>query len=151
MFAWLISIARNNNEARIATIPIASAAVLIIGRFMGHPMGNGLACHHNAEGSLLSPPPFPAVITSRVRGADSAKPQIQQAVPFTAGAPGKRSRFKACCVVGTFVGIMPLTLVTYCLYDSNGGEGGIRTHGTDNRTLDFESSPFDHSGTSPST
>ena len=24
-----------------------------------------------------------------------------------------------------------------------GGEGGIRTHGTDNRTLDFESSPFD--------
>ncbi len=30
-----------------------------------------------------------------------------------------------------------------------GGEGGIRTHGTDNRTLDFESSPFDHSGTSP--
>ena len=31
----------------------------------------------------------------------------------------------------------------------NGGEGGIRTHGTENRTLDFESSPFDHSGTSP--
>ena len=31
-----------------------------------------------------------------------------------------------------------------------GGEGGIRTHGTVNRTLDFESSPFDHSGTSPS-
>jgi hypothetical protein len=30
-----------------------------------------------------------------------------------------------------------------------GGEGGIRTHGTENRTLDFESSPFDHSGTSP--
>ena len=31
----------------------------------------------------------------------------------------------------------------------DGGEGGIRTHGTVNRTLDFESSPFDHSGTSP--
>src|SRR5690606_18118683 len=31
-----------------------------------------------------------------------------------------------------------------------GGEGGIRTHGTVARTLDFESSPFDHSGTSPS-
>ena len=31
----------------------------------------------------------------------------------------------------------------------SGGEGGIRTHGTVNRTLDFESSPFDHSGTSP--
>ncbi len=30
-----------------------------------------------------------------------------------------------------------------------GGEGGIRTHGTLARTLDFESSPFDHSGTSP--
>ena len=30
-----------------------------------------------------------------------------------------------------------------------GGEGGIRTHGTVTRTLDFESSPFDHSGTSP--
>ena len=30
-----------------------------------------------------------------------------------------------------------------------GGGGGIRTHGTEDRTLDFESSPFDHSGTSP--
>ncbi len=30
-----------------------------------------------------------------------------------------------------------------------GGEGGIRTHGTANRTLDFESSSFDHSDTSP--
>ena len=30
-----------------------------------------------------------------------------------------------------------------------GGEGGIRTHGTASCTLDFESSPFDHSGTSP--
>ena len=31
----------------------------------------------------------------------------------------------------------------------SGGEGGIRTHGTVTRTLDFESSPFGHSGTSP--
>ena len=31
----------------------------------------------------------------------------------------------------------------------SGGEGGIRTHGTEDRILDFESSPFDHSGTSP--
>ena len=30
-----------------------------------------------------------------------------------------------------------------------GGEGGIRTHGTRKRTPDFESGPFDHSGTSP--
>jgi hypothetical protein len=30
-----------------------------------------------------------------------------------------------------------------------GGEGGIRTHGTVTRTPDFESGPFDHSGTSP--
>ncbi len=30
-----------------------------------------------------------------------------------------------------------------------GGEGGIRTHGTGDRTPDFESGPFDHSGTSP--
>ena len=29
------------------------------------------------------------------------------------------------------------------------GEGGIRTHGTVTRTLDFESSAFDHSATSP--
>src|SRR5690606_27202628 len=29
-----------------------------------------------------------------------------------------------------------------------GGEGGIRTHGTLARTPDFESGPFDHSGTS---
>src|SRR5690606_3403610 len=31
----------------------------------------------------------------------------------------------------------------------SGGEGGIRTHGTLARTPDFESGPFDHSGTSP--
>ena len=31
----------------------------------------------------------------------------------------------------------------------SGGEGGIRTHGTRKRTPDFESGPFDHSGTSP--
>ena len=31
-----------------------------------------------------------------------------------------------------------------------GGEGGIRTPGTVTRTTDFESVPFDHSGTSPS-
>jgi hypothetical protein len=30
-----------------------------------------------------------------------------------------------------------------------GGEGGIRTHGTENRTTDFESVAFDHSATSP--
>ena len=30
-----------------------------------------------------------------------------------------------------------------------GGEGGIRTHGTENRTPDFESGTFDHSATSP--
>ena len=31
----------------------------------------------------------------------------------------------------------------------NGGEGGIRTHGTLSGTLVFETRPFDHSGTSP--
>ena len=30
-----------------------------------------------------------------------------------------------------------------------GGEGGIRTHGRFDPTLDFESSTFDHSATSP--
>ena len=30
-----------------------------------------------------------------------------------------------------------------------GGEGGIRTHGAASRPIDFESIPFDHSGTSP--
>jgi hypothetical protein len=30
-----------------------------------------------------------------------------------------------------------------------GGEGRIRTDGTPKRTLDFESSAFDHSATSP--
>src|SRR5690606_29637343 len=32
---------------------------------------------------------------------------------------------------------------------SNGGEGGIRTHGTLARTTVFETAPFDRSGTSP--
>jgi hypothetical protein len=31
----------------------------------------------------------------------------------------------------------------------NGGEGGIRTHGSVNATPDFESGTFDHSATSP--
>ena len=31
----------------------------------------------------------------------------------------------------------------------NGGEGGIRTHGTVPRTLAFEASTFNHSVTSP--
>ena len=32
---------------------------------------------------------------------------------------------------------------------ANGGEGGIRTLGTRERTTVFETAPFDHSGTSP--
>ena len=32
---------------------------------------------------------------------------------------------------------------------TTGGEGGIRTLGTGNRTPDFESGTFDHSATSP--
>ena len=31
----------------------------------------------------------------------------------------------------------------------SGGEGGIRTHGRMTPSLDFESSPFNRSGTSP--
>src|SRR5450759_2858463 len=31
----------------------------------------------------------------------------------------------------------------------SGGKGGIRTHGTENRTPDFESGAFDHSATFP--
>jgi hypothetical protein len=31
----------------------------------------------------------------------------------------------------------------------NGGEGGIRTHGTFEGTTVFETAPFDRSGTSP--
>ena len=34
-------------------------------------------------------------------------------------------------------------------YNTIGGEGGIRTLGTSKGTTDFESAPFDHSGTSP--
>ena len=35
------------------------------------------------------------------------------------------------------------------LLNLNGGEGGIRTHGTVARTSVFETDPFDRSGTSP--
>ena len=34
-------------------------------------------------------------------------------------------------------------------HESNGGEGGIRTHGSLARSTVFETAPFDHSGTSP--
>ena len=41
----------------------------------------------------------------------------------------------------------------YIFYNSlrarDGGEGGIRTHGTVARTSVFETDPFDRSGTSP--
>jgi hypothetical protein len=43
LFDWLISVSRNTSEARNATIPAASAAVVIGGRFMSHPLGNKLA------------------------------------------------------------------------------------------------------------
>ena len=33
--------------------------------------------------------------------------------------------------------------------NKNGGEGEIRTHGTASRSVDFESTAFDHSATSP--
>lgn len=36
------------------------------------------------------------------------------------------------------------------MFQINGGEGGIRTPGRVTPTTDFESVPFDHSGTSPS-
>ena len=36
-------------------------------------------------------------------------------------------------------------------FDINGGEGEIRTHGTASRSVDFESTAFDHSATSPHT
>ena len=52
-----------------------------------------------------------------------------------------------------------LVFVTYAIKPSKaytlegliifGGEGGIRTHGSFNRTLDFESSTIGHSDTSP--
>ena len=35
------------------------------------------------------------------------------------------------------------------IWKGNGGEGGIRTHGTVARTTVFETAPIDHSGTSP--
>jgi hypothetical protein len=41
-------------------------------------------------------------------------------------------------------------LISNAFLIKNGGEGGIRTHGTPKRTTDFESAPFGLSGTSPS-
>jgi hypothetical protein len=40
-------------------------------------------------------------------------------------------------------------LETQGLFRIPGGKGEIRTHGTPKRTLDFESSAFDHSATFP--
>ena len=40
-------------------------------------------------------------------------------------------------------------LYSFTTLEPTGGEGGIRTHGTGNRTPDFESGTFDHSATSP--
>ena len=51
------------------------------------------------------------------------------------GGPGKTKAFNFLIILD-FIG-------TY------GGEGGIRTHGPRKGSLDFESSPFGHSGTSP--
>src|SRR5690606_6140054 len=39
--------------------------------------------------------------------------------------------------------------VRWALWDRRSGGGGIRTHGTPEGTLVFETSPFDHSGTPP--
>src|SRR3990172_5786074 len=51
------------------------------------------------------------------------------------------------------VAVLPSSLTTPRNFTSvplpDGGEGGIRTHGTLARTHDFQSCPFGHSGTSP--
>ena len=49
--------------------------------------------------------------------------------------------------MGEIVKIMLLKLCNNISFD--GGEGGIRTPGTRERTVDFESTAFDHSATSP--
>ncbi len=41
------------------------------------------------------------------------------------------------------------TFATLTLIAPSGGEGGIRTHGTDKGPLVFKTSAFDHSATSP--
>ena len=46
-------------------------------------------------------------------------------------------------------GRAPLSELWFWAVVENGGEGGIRTPGTFARTTDFESAPFDRSGTSP--
>src|SRR5690606_2379479 len=48
---------------------------------------------------------------------------------------------------GTTKNPQSLELCGFCII--SGGQGEIRTHGTPKRTLDFESSAFDHSATCP--
>ena|GEM_PF-7107228 len=92
---------------------------------------------HGGEGGIPSPPAFAA----------------HKWVPPQASSKAGRIR------------IMPPGIILYVGFESDpnaanqntprvrgissGGEGGIRTLGTVSRTHDFESSPFDHSGTSP--
>ena len=42
-----------------------------------------------------------------------------------------------------------LQYASLLVFKNDGGEGGIRTHGTVPRTLAFEASTFNHSVTSP--
>ena len=78
---------------------------------------------------------------------DGLGPSVGAALRASKFAPGKfvePSGFKS-AILSTKHKKRPLTGPFFML----GGEGGIRTHGTPKRTTDFESAPFDHSGTSP--
>lgn len=54
-------------------------------------------------------------------------------------------------VLELFEKFRPISSLRDTSSGGNGGEGGIRTHGTLARTTVFETAPIDHSGTSPRT
>ena len=73
-------------------------------------------------------------------------------MPLTDGSGGvelKHYLFKVDYGVDSLLDFNLFIILFNHLHVMDGGEGGIRTHGPRKESLDFESSPFDHSGTSP--
>ncbi len=76
------------------------------------------------------------------RGAARCEPSVG-AAPFVSSCPARSLRFESLPPGWAWVRGSSTLRVLVC------GEGGIRTLGTVARTLDFQSSTFDHSVTSP--
>lgn len=103
-------------------------------------------------------PRSPAIGLARRGCLSTVHPLIDRRLPIAGGGPPQRmsSKLHACAHIPKASPPWPRTAASGCngtkiwaAIKVNGGEGGIRTHGTREGTPHFECGTFDHSATSP--